>query len=207
MGGADLPEHMKPPAGSMHSVESASGRKLLKMMIADRFNYAKPHFKTMKYEKPMAKVGDDVISVSFSHTKKAVAAVVSDRWVVGIDMELISREVNEHLSKRMKHPDETLKFYKNHPIIQIWTMKEAALKAIGTGLRKPMNSVCLEAVSENVFSVKYFNGTIANICSFRLNGQWLSICYITSELTEHFLSENYVPIQTGRDQKSHGKSG
>lgn len=204
VGEADVPNGVVQPEGSIHSVESESGRKLLRLMIDRRFNHAKPHFRTPKYEKPIARVGKDVISVSFTHTKTGVAAVASARWVVGIDMEWAGRVASPHLSERMKHPAEPLKFYENHPIIQIWTMKEASLKAIGTGLRKPMNSVCLEQVSEHLFSVTFFNGTIATLCSFPLNDQWLSICFIEPEKTDHFLSEDYVPIQTGRDHHPAG---
>lgn len=194
-----LPNTKKEHAPLEHSVESLSGRELLRMMISDRFKQGDPSFITLKYEKPSATLNDDVVSVSFSHTSESVGAVVSKKWVVGIDMELSDRRVNERLAQRMKHPDETFKFYENNPIIKIWTMKEAALKAIGTGLRKPMNSVCLQSVTEHLYSVRYFNGINAEICSFHLMDQWISICYISPEQTESYLSEAYVPIQTRRD--------
>lgn len=187
-------------------MESRSGQELLRKLIGDLYKSGDPEFKTLKYEKPSARLNGDVVSVSFSHTTEAVCAVISKKWVVGIDMESIDRKVSESLAKRMKHPDETLKFYDNNPIIKIWTMKESALKAIGTGLRKPMNSVRLESVTENLFKARFFNGINAEICSFLLNDQWISICYIVSKLTEEYLSEVYVPIQTGRDQKSTGSS-
>lgn len=174
--------------------ESESGRELLNHLTKSVCNYKKSSFITQKYEKPAAICDSRVVSVSFSHTRKAVAAVASGEWVVGIDMETADREVSEQLKKRMKHEQETLKFYDSYPIIQIWTLKEAALKAIGTGLRKPMNGVKLEAVSDTLFEVEFFNGKRAKICSFQKNGQWISICYISSKLSEHFLSKLYVPI-------------
>lgn len=182
-----------------HSVESLSGRELLRRMIFDRYNKGNPSFTTLKYEKPSAKLNGDVISVSFSHTSHSVGAAISEQWVVGIDMEYTFREVNNRLSRRMKHPEETFKLYENNPIIRLWTMKEAALKAIGTGLRKPMNSVCLKSVNDYIYKVQLFNGIDAEICSFQQLGQWISICYISPELTESYLSETYVPVQTRRD--------
>jgi phosphopantetheinyl transferase len=182
-----------------HSVESLSGRELLRQMIADRYNNGDPSFTTVKYEKPSASLNGDVISVSFSHTSRNVAAVTSKEWVVGIDMESSERKVSTRLAERMKHSDETFKLYENNPIIRIWTMKEAALKAIGTGLRKPMNSICLESVTEEKFSVQFFNGIKAEIFSYQLTDQWISICCISPELTESYLSDVYVPIQKRRD--------
>ncbi|WP_340103144.1 4'-phosphopantetheinyl transferase family protein [Rhodohalobacter sp. 8-1] len=182
-----------------HSIESLSGRELLRQMISDRYKKGDPSFTTLKYEKPSANLNGDIISISFSHTSHSVGGVVSKNWVVGIDMEYTDRQVSERLSQRMKHPDEAFKLYENNPIIKIWTMKEAALKAIGTGLRKPMNSVCLKSVTENNYSVQFFNDINAEICSFQLMDQWISICYILPELTESYLSEAYVPIQTRRD--------
>jgi len=194
-----LPAPKKEHAALEHSVESLSGRKLLKMLISDRYESSKPRFTTIKYEKPSARVNGDVISVSFSHTTQSVAAVISKRWVVGVDMESSKRTVNDRLAKRMKHENESLKLYENNPIIKIWTMKEAALKAIGTGLRQPMNSVHLKSVSEHLCAVHFNNNTKAEIASFQQQNQWISICYIRPELTQSYLSEDYVPIQTGRD--------
>jgi len=191
-----LPDTDKDHAVMEHSVESLSGRELLRQMITDCYKKGEPDFTTVKYEKPSATLNGDVISVSFTHTSKNVAAVISKEWVVGIDMESMDRRVSERLAERMKHSNETFKLYEKNPIIRIWTMKEAALKAIGTGLRKPMNSVCLDFVSDENFSVRFFNGIEAEIFSYQLTDQWISICYISPELTESYLSESYVPIQT-----------
>ena len=178
-----------------------SGRELLRRLIVDEFDIGEPHFTTVKYEKPCAAANDRVVSVSFSHTSESVAAMVSDDWVVGIDMERSERHVNSRLAKRMQHNDESFKLYENNPIIKIWTMKEAALKAIGTGLRKPMNSVSIRQETEHDFSVRLFDDVFGKICSFRIENQWISVCYIQPELTLSFLSEAYVPIQTGRNSK------
>lgn len=179
--------------------EADSGSSLLSCMINEKLGSRSQKITTLKYEKPSATVDGKPVSVSFSHTNEAICAVLSDSWVVGIDMESSEREVSERLSTRMKHHKETLKFYKDHPIIQIWTMKEAALKAIGTGLRKPMNSVSLKPVNKYVTKVEFFNGISANICSFQKDNKWISICYIPTESSESFLAKSYVPIHSARD--------
>ena len=182
-----------------HSVESLSGRELLKMLISDAYGEGEQSYTTLKYEKPSAKLGGSVISVSFSHTAKSVAGIISKKWVVGVDMESVTRTVNDRLAKRMKHADESFKLYENNPIIKVWTMKEAALKAIGTGLRKPMNSVRIKPVEKHQFSVRFDNKIKAEIASFQIWDQWISICYIRPEFTKTILSDAYVPIQAGRD--------
>gem|GEM_PF-449625 len=184
--------------------ELISGERLMHSIITECYKNGEPEFVTAKYEKPSATLNGKVLSVSFSHTTDSVCAAVSRKWVVGVDMESTARAVSPGLKNRMKHPDEKLKFYENEPIIKIWTMKESALKAIGTGLRKPMNSVQLEAESENSYKVSFFNGIKANICSFKCDGQWIALCYISSKLSESFLPQAYVPIHTGRDKKSPG---
>lgn len=194
------PLNDKPVDPSSDLAESASGKRLLERMIYHKLNCSDAEFTTIKYEKPSAHINGKPISVSFSHTPDAVCAVLSNYWVVGIDMESVQRQVSDRLAQRMKHEKETLKFYEEHPIIKIWTMKEAALKAIGTGLRKPMNSVRLEAITDNLFKVEFFNGTTAEICSLKSTEsteQWMSICYISSKLSKSFLSESYVPIHSG----------
>lgn len=132
---------------------------------------------TKKYEKPRVECSEPEISASFSHTDKLVSAAISEKHIVGVDMEWSGREVNPKLMTRMRHIEEESGFYERRPGIQIWTLKESALKAIGTGLRKPMKSVKLKEESEFLFSVEFDDGKQAKICSFRENDQWISICY------------------------------
>lgn len=108
-------------------------------------------------------------------------------------MEMCNREVHPRLMSRMRHREEPEKVYTAYDPIQVWTMKEAALKAIGTGLRKPMNSVRLYPISENNLEIEFNNGKKAKICSFCHNDQWISICYMTPSTANEFLSPSYVP--------------
>lgn len=190
----NLPANNRRQHQSVDRIESEWGKDLLKEIIKKQYDKGEPVFTTIKYEKPSAVLKEDVLSVSFSHTSDKVCGVVSDRWVVGIDMESCERTVQDRLKKRMKHSSEKLNLYKKEPIIKIWTMKEAALKAIGTGLRKPMNSVKLESITDVLYEVEFFNGMKAQICSFQVGKQWISICYISSKISETFLSKVYVPI-------------
>jgi phosphopantetheinyl transferase len=92
-------------------------------------------------------------------------------------MEPCGREVHPRLAARMKHTAENEVIYSEIKPIRVWTLKEAALKQIGTGLRTPMNSVKIEVLNDSEFRVEFDNGKQAKICSFQHKDHWISICY------------------------------
>ena len=182
----DLPDdiflcyQLHPPVGkdvdiAMH--HNRSGSKLTEKMILQQLNASKVKIITQKNEKPRAYAGTNEVSVSFSHTDSAVVSAISTEWTVGCDMESASRKVHPNLVKRMKHPDESLALYNKFEPVRIWTLKESALKMIGTGLRKPMRTVSVSHLNQNIFEVEIDNGNRAKICSFIYEEHWISVCY------------------------------
>lgn len=157
-------------------VESVAGAVLIRSMAKKYLAVNHLEVYTPKSEKPKAFVGENELSVSFSHTKDAISAAISFDYLVGCDIECFDRSVNPELVTRMKGEHETMELYEIEPI-RIWTFKEAALKMIGTGLRKPMNSVNIYQTDLNLFEVEIDNGIRAKICSFRHKNYWISICY------------------------------
>jgi len=157
-------------------VESVSGAVLIRSMANKYLSVKNLEVYTPKSEKPKAFVGDNELSVSFSHTKEAISAAISFDYLVGCDIECYDRAVSPALMTRMKGLHETEELYRLEPI-RIWTFKEAALKMIGTGLRKPMNSVNIDQIDTNLFDVEIDNGIRAKICSFKHKNYWISICY------------------------------
>lgn len=149
--------------------ESVSGKAMLRYIIHDLMGRSDAEIVTLKNEKPEVRLpmnSQDEISASFSHTAKQVVAVVSEDFVVGVDIERADRRVGERIVRRMKHPEESEGMLGLFPPIQVWTMKEAALKAIGTGLREPMNSVCLCEMESGQFRVGEGSGTGSGDCEF-----------------------------------------
>lgn len=159
--------------------EIHSGSYLIRKTAREHFKAKKVDVIADKYEKPRAFVNGKEISVSFSHTKNGVVLAMSEKWNIGCDMELSDRKINESIRSRMRHPEETDEFYQNVSPIRIWTFKEAALKMIGTGLRKPMNSIKISQPVENSYEAEINNGNRAKICSFKYDHHWISICYQT----------------------------
>jgi phosphopantetheinyl transferase len=163
--------------GDVEASHSITGSILLKTMANEFMDIGRMDVFTEKYEKPKAFVDEDEISVSFSHTDDALAASISNQHLVGLDMERISRQVNDRLLSRMRHHSEADELYLNSAPVRIWTLKESALKMIGTGLRKPMNSVIIKQQAPCLFEVFFDDGIHAKICSFQHQEHWVSICY------------------------------
>ncbi|HLR90244.1 MAG TPA: 4'-phosphopantetheinyl transferase superfamily protein [Balneolaceae bacterium] len=157
--------------------EIHSGSYLIRQVARERLDARQIDIIALKYEKPKVYINGEEFSASFSHTVQGVALAISGQRIVGCDLELENRKVSDLLTSRMRNREEEPSLYENRPAIQIWTLKEAALKMIGTGLRTPMNSVCIIEKGDELFNVKFSDGSEANICSFRHRGHWLTICY------------------------------
>ena len=157
--------------------ESITGTRLITKLAQMYLDAPLTEVISKKYEKPKAFINGLEISVSFSHTKSGLSAGISREYVVGCDIELTDRKVSPSLLARMRCPFEGEELYRKTDPIQIWTLKESALKMIGTGLRKPMNSVTVTLLEPSLFDVEFSDGKRAKICSFRHKHHWISICY------------------------------
>lgn len=158
-------------------LQNQSGRNLIKDMADEFLDEEVIQILTQKNEKPKAICEGREVSVSFSHTKDAVAGAMSFAYNVGCDMENVNRSVHSRLIDRMKHNDEKTDLYDKIEPVRVWTLKEAALKMIGTGLRKPMNSVRILMTKPEMFDVEFDDGKRAKICSFQHQDHWISVCY------------------------------
>ena len=162
-------------------LQNQSGRLLIKRMSDQFFGADEVKIFTRKNEKPEVHCDGKEISVSFSHTNDGVSGAISNQFNVGCDMEHSDRNVHPRLVDRMRHQEESSTFYEEVDAIRIWTLKESALKMIGTGLRKPMKSVRISPINKNHFGVQFDDGKEAKICSFQYHLHWISVCY--QELT------------------------
>lgn len=157
--------------------EAISGSTLIRRMAKKFLSVKELEIYTPKNEKPKAFIGDNELSVSFSHTRNAISAAISFDYIIGCDTEHIGREVNPSIIDRICGKNEDKNLYNHNEAIRVWTCKEAALKMIGTGLRKPMNSVRIEKIDEFSFDVDFNDGKRAKICSFQHRDHWISVCY------------------------------
>lgn len=120
--------------------------RLLKQGLREEYGITEnPVFEYNAHGKP-AIAGHPEICFNLSHCKEAAACVISDA-PVGIDVESI-RSYKESLARYTMN-DEELHAIQTAAVpaaafIRLWTMKEAALKLIGTGISNDLKTVLKE---------------------------------------------------------------
>ena len=110
---------------------------------------ARWRFDKTEHGKPFL-IDHDALHASFSlsHTRGMVACAVTSDVDVGVDVECVDREVNAAaIAERFFAPAETRLLRQLGPDAQrdrffdLWTLKEALLKALGAGLTMPLASL------------------------------------------------------------------
>lgn len=92
---------------------------------------------------------------SLSHCKTACAIMIADVEHCGIDIENTSREGNYlELARKMFSPAEISELEQStdtrQDFFHIWTMREACVKAMGTGLANSRDFFSLQCDTENI---------------------------------------------------------
>ena len=117
--------------------------QLLKQCLWQEYGITEnPVFDYNEHGKPSI-VGHPEIFFNLSHCKEAVVCVVSDR-PVGVDVEsfrepkesLVRYTMNEAEIREIESSDDPAATF-----IRLWTMKEATLKLIGTGISNDIKTV------------------------------------------------------------------
>ncbi|MBR1502255.1 MAG: 4'-phosphopantetheinyl transferase superfamily protein [Prevotella sp.] len=119
---------------------------LLKQGLREEYGIQEnPVFEYNVHGKP-AIAGHPEIYFNLSHCKEAAACVISDA-PVGIDVESI-RAYKDSLARYTMNEEELEQIQTaakpEAAFIRLWTMKEAALKLIGTGISNDLKSVLKE---------------------------------------------------------------
>jgi 4'-phosphopantetheinyl transferase len=88
--------------------------------------------------------------ISLSHSGDLTAVARSDAAPVGIDIESIARITAHPVADALLHPSEAAEFASLDPaarprhLAELWTAKEAILKATGLGLTVDLRELALE---------------------------------------------------------------
>ena len=117
--------------------------QLLKKGLQQEYGITEnPIFEYNEHGKPSI-VGHPDICFNLSHCKEAVVCVISDQ-PVGVDVESI-REYKESLVRYTMNDEEIREIEPSKnpaaTFIRLWTMKEATMKLIGTGISNDMKTV------------------------------------------------------------------
>jgi phosphopantetheinyl transferase len=129
-----------------------------------------------KYEsgKPYLLVNNRYNGMSVSHTGSTYFFGVNVEGEIGVDIESSKRTTHHKLRDRILHHCEN--WDSDVETIQIWTIKEAILKLIGTGLRTNMNKICVKRLSPINFHATHDMISIS-VVSLKINGYWISIAW------------------------------
>ena len=116
---------------------------LLKKGLCETYGITdNPIFEYNEHGKPSI-VGHPDIYFNLSHCKEAVVCVISDQ-PIGVDVESI-RQYKESLVNYTMNEEEICEIKSSDnpaaSFIRLWTMKEATMKLIGTGISNDMKTV------------------------------------------------------------------
>ncbi len=123
-------------------------RKALAHIAKTKFGY-QTNYLTMELKDHGQITGRPQLSVSLSHTKDTVAALVGDRndfYSVGIDIEFQTRTFSPEGQKYFINSDDS----KDEELLILWCIKEAAFKALSNG-GYPIKLLKEVVVEENNF--------------------------------------------------------
>lgn len=126
--------------------------------------------------KPFFELAGGHSFVSFSHTNSHVFCAISKTLDVGIDAELTTRIINPKVIKRILSKPEQAYLDMEDPI-KLWTIKEAAVKCLGTGLRTNLNEVIIQKNEGDQYSVRFNDEYLFEICSFTQLNHQIALAY------------------------------
>ena len=144
--------------------------QLLKRGLAEVYGIREnPVFGYNEHGKPMI-VGHPEIFFNLSHCKEAAICVVSDQ-PVGVDVESV-RSFNESLVRYTMNEAEVEEIESAEDqavaFIRLWTMKESALKLIGTGISNEMKQVLQQENLQFQTFVDTQRRFVYSICHFNI---------------------------------------
>ncbi|MCP9292652.1 MULTISPECIES: 4'-phosphopantetheinyl transferase family protein [Gracilimonas] len=164
-------------ASANRKAEYLAARHLFRYLLHS-LNIAPDEVDLVKEEmgKPYAQHHNELIYVSFSHSPQKVYCALSLSKNIGLDVELADREINPAVVKRILNDEEQDALASEEPV-KLWTVKEAAVKCLGTGLRTNLNDLTILKNQKNRFSVRFNNDKLFEICSFRVTNHQIALAY------------------------------
>lgn len=157
--------------------EFISVRRLFRFVAEQMgLNFSMIQLKKEASGKPYATIDGRIIFVSFSHSKNQVFCAVSERVDVGLDAEPLERLIDDRLLRRILNAEEKTNLSKEDPK-KLWTMKEAVVKCLGTGLRTNLNDITISKIKKNRFSGRFNDDICYEICSFKRSDHQIALAY------------------------------
>lgn len=156
-------------------------RKVLEKYLS--YNASEIRFEFNAYQKPyiLSEQNESLISFNMSHTDHLLYIAIGKKQEIGIDIEEIKEKdgKKENLSEVFMSPKE-LQFFEQIEsdkllhFYQIWTQKEAYLKAIGTGFSTDPKKIDMVLTLDLNIRNHQINNKIIN--TYKFSDCFLSIC-------------------------------
>ncbi|WP_103664730.1 4'-phosphopantetheinyl transferase family protein [Gracilimonas amylolytica] len=131
--------------------------------------------------KPFATEVNKHLFVSFTHSEDKVFCAISESLDIGVDAERLSRRIPQRVLDRVLNETEKQALKELKPL-QIWTLKEAAVKCLGTGLRTNLNEVVLSIKDNGEISTRFNNDKFIEICSFKATDHQIALAYHSTHI-------------------------
>lgn len=144
---------------SLHRHQFLVARALVRTVLAGYLDDGDPAalaFTASEHGKP-ALLGHESLQFNLSHTNGLIALAVALDKPVGIDVEHLSRQTDiAKMAERYFSLEESRALLAlpvaswNDRFYDLWTLKEAYLKACGTGLRTPLHAFSFQLDGEEI---------------------------------------------------------
>jgi 4'-phosphopantetheinyl transferase len=143
-----LPVYMQNQLNSFYRVDDKkrylAGKLILKKLLCE-FGYSEEVLSHIKFDENNRPFIDSEIDFNISHSGEYVVCAISKNLRVGIDIEKIVNIDVDEIKDLVFNDVEMLKLKQESDVMSyfydIWTIKEAALKATGKGLSYSMKNI------------------------------------------------------------------
>ena len=137
--------------GNNRRNEHISSRKLFQDLLS-KLDISLEAVKLEKMElgKPVGLLDESTLHISFSHSASWVVCAISQSIDIGIDCEPLDRKVNPKIFDRILDEEEKKLLEELSPLA-IWTIKEAVVKCIGTGIRTSLQKYAIKKEGDKFF--------------------------------------------------------
>ncbi|TWU40459.1 4'-phosphopantetheinyl transferase family protein [Novipirellula artificiosorum] len=127
-------------------------------------------FSALPHGKPIVKTPPDLsLPFNVAHTNGLVLCGIGDRSLslLGVDVEQLERQPDPELAIRYFSAPEVEYVYsfscrdrRNEAFLRVWTLKEAFIKAIGTGLHTPLSDFAFENIDDPSPTIRMLSPTL-----------------------------------------------
>ena len=151
------------------------GRGMCRTLIASRAAVApsEVQFRLTPHGKPeVAAPCNAIVQFNLAHTDRLVVCALGGQTPIGVDVERLDRATNVGLADRYFARSEA-EWLGSLPVnrqregfLRVWTLKEAFIKAIGSGLSTPLDAFAFEAIESSAPRLRLLDDRLGDA------GQW-----------------------------------